>query len=83
MDHRFGRAEPFALGVEEELLRVDAGTGELAHVSSRLVPALEPQAGTLMHDAYEAPVESASPSARNAIEELPREVIAGGVARVV
>ena len=68
MDHLFGRAAPFALGVEEELLLVDAGSHELAHVSSRLVPELDAQAGTLMHDVYEALVESASPISRNAIE---------------
>ena len=60
MEHLFGRAAPFALGVEEELLLVDAGTKELAHVSSRLVPELDPVAGSLMHDVYEALVESAS-----------------------
>ena len=68
MEHLFGRAAPFALGVEEELLLVDAGTKELAHVSSRLMPELEARDGTLMHDVYEALVESASPISRNAIE---------------
>jgi carboxylate-amine ligase len=68
MEHFFGRAAPFALGVEEELLLVDAATGALAPISSRLVPQLDPAAGTLMHDVYEALVEAASPISRNAIE---------------
>jgi glutamate---cysteine ligase / carboxylate-amine ligase len=68
MEHLFGRAAPFALGVEEELLLVDAGTKELAHVSSRLVPELDPAAGSLMHDVYEALVESASEISHDAIE---------------
>jgi carboxylate-amine ligase len=68
MEHLFGRAAPFALGVEEELLLVDAGTHALAPVASGLVPRLEPQVGTLMPDVYEALVEAASPISRDAIE---------------
>jgi carboxylate-amine ligase len=68
MEHLFGRAAPFALGVEEELLLVDPGSHELAPVASRLVPRLESQAGTLMPDVYEALVEAASPISRDAIE---------------
>ena len=41
MEHSFGRAAPFALGVEEELLLLDPGSGMLAHSSSRLVPRVE------------------------------------------
>jgi carboxylate-amine ligase len=68
MEHLFGRAAPFALGVEEELLLVDPATGALAPVASRLVPQLEPQVGTLMPDVYEALVEAASPISHDAIE---------------
>jgi glutamate---cysteine ligase / carboxylate-amine ligase len=68
MEHRFGRAAPFALGVEEELLLLDPGSGMLAHHSSRLVPQVDPPTGTVMHDVYEALVETASPISRNAIE---------------
>jgi carboxylate-amine ligase len=68
MEHAFGRAAPFALGVEEELLLVDPGTGELAHVASGLLPGLAPEAGTIEPDVYEALVELASPISRNAIE---------------
>ncbi len=68
MEHAFGRAAPFALGVEEELLLVDPGTGELAHVASGLLPGLAPEAGTIEPDVYEALVELASPISPNAIE---------------
>lgn len=68
MEHAFGRAAPFALGVEEELLLVDARTHALAHASSTLLPGLDPPAGTIMHDVYEALVECASPISANAIE---------------
>ena len=64
MEHRFGREAPFALGVEEELLLLDPASGMLAHESSRIVPATDPQAGTVMHDVYEALVENASPITR-------------------
>jgi glutamate---cysteine ligase / carboxylate-amine ligase len=68
MEHSFGRAAPFALGVEEELLLVDADTHALAHVSSQLLPGVDPPAGSIMHDVYEALVECASPICANAIE---------------
>ncbi len=68
MEHLFGRAAPFALGVEEELLLLDPSTGALAHVASDLLPGLAPEAGTIEPDVYEALVELASPITRNAIE---------------
>ena len=68
MEHRFGREAPFALGVEEELLLLDPASGMLAHESSRIVPATDPKAGTVMHDVYEALVENASPISADAIE---------------
>ena len=40
----------------------------LAHSSSRLVPQVDAPDGTVMHDVYEALVETASPISRNAIE---------------
>jgi carboxylate-amine ligase len=81
MEHAFGRAAPFALGVEEELLLVDAGTHLLAPVSSRLLPPLDPPAGTIMHDVYEALVECASPISANAIEGARSLEVLRGVLR--
>src|SRR4051794_30572725 len=68
MEHSFGREAPFALGVEEELLLVDATSGMLSPSSSRLVPAVHATAGNVMHDVYEALVETSSPISANAIE---------------
>ena len=68
MEHRFGRAAPYALGMEEELLLLDPASGMLAHESSRLLPRVEPTDGTVMHDVYEALVETASPISPDAIE---------------
>jgi len=61
MDHAFGRAAPFALGVEEELLLVAPDTLGLAHVASRLLPTVRPPAGRVQYDVYEALVELSTP----------------------
>jgi carboxylate-amine ligase len=69
MEHRFGRAAPFALGMEEELLLLDPSSGMLAHDSSVLVPRADPaEDGTIEHDVYEALVEDASPIVADAVE---------------
>lgn len=59
--------EPYAVGVEEELLLVDARTLALAHVSSEVLARIPPGAGALMHDTYEAVVETASPVCPDAV----------------
>jgi len=88
MEHRFGRAEPFALGVEEELLLVDPGTGALAPVASGLIPGLAPERGTIEPDVYEALVELASPITADAVEgvasleSLRRDVRAAGATAI-
>jgi carboxylate-amine ligase len=62
VDHAFGRGTPFRLGMEEELLLVDAATLEANVRSSRLLPAVTvPDGGKAMHDVYEPLVELASP----------------------
>jgi carboxylate-amine ligase len=62
MEHSFGSRAPFELGMEEELFLVAPGTLELAHVSSTVLPRVaDTNAGAVMHDTYEAMVESASP----------------------
>lgn len=62
MEHAFGSRAPYELGMEEELFLVEAGSLELAHVSSRLLPRVDGGAdGVVMHDTYEAMVETASP----------------------
>jgi carboxylate-amine ligase len=61
MDHAFGSRAPFQLGLEEELFLVSPGTLELAHVSTTVLPRVKTGAGVVMHDTYEALVETASP----------------------
>src|SRR4051794_9486014 len=68
MEHAFGRSAPFGLGMEEELLLVDARTHALAHVSSQIVPRVDVPAGEVKHDVYEALVETASPVVAGARE---------------
>ncbi|HET8951406.1 MAG TPA: YbdK family carboxylate-amine ligase [Solirubrobacteraceae bacterium] len=58
MDHAFGRGRSLALGVEEELLLVDARTHALDHRVSELLPRL---GDAVKPDVYEAEVETASP----------------------
>jgi carboxylate-amine ligase len=61
VDHAFGSAPPFRLGVEEELLLVDPGTLALAHVASSLLPRVRASSGEVKFDVYEALVETSSP----------------------
>ncbi len=60
----------FTLGVEEELLLVDPATLALAPLSSRIVPAVRvpEDGGKVMHDVYEACVETASPISDHAVD---------------
>lgn len=65
MTHRFGRPGlDFALGVEEELIAVDPGTGALSHTGIDVLDSLEPVGeadGAAHPDTYSALVELASP----------------------
>jgi carboxylate-amine ligase len=61
VDHAFGRRAPFALGLEEELFLVDPTTRALSHSSSELLPRVRPPAGEVVHDTYEALVETTTP----------------------
>lgn len=73
MDHRFGGEADFALGIEEELLLVDAVTHRPANVASELVAVLRPERGEITHDLYEALIECSTPvvgSASEGIETL-------------
>src|SRR3712207_1300243 len=61
MEPAFGSAAPLRLGVEEELLLVDADTLALAHVATTVLPRVRLTEGEVKYDVYEALVESASP----------------------
>jgi carboxylate-amine ligase len=68
VEHHFGEAPDFALGIEEELLLVDALTFRPANVASEIIAALQAEHGELMNDVYEALIESVTPVVRSARE---------------
>ena len=65
VEHAFGRAAPFAIGVEEELLLVDPETLALDHGASELLARVGDR---VKPDLYEAEVETASPISADAAE---------------
>jgi carboxylate-amine ligase len=65
--HVFGERPDFTLGVEEELLLVDASTHALAHDSGRLVDALGMDPAVVRHDIYEAQIELSSSVCRDVL----------------
>ena len=68
MEHHFGEAPDFALGIEEELLLVDELTLRPANIASELVSRVEPEQGEIMNDLYEALIETSTPVVRSAPE---------------
>jgi carboxylate-amine ligase len=66
--HAFGRDPSYAIGMEEELLLVDADTRRLAPVASELLPQVHPTAGKVIPDVYEACAELVSPVSPHALE---------------
>ena len=61
MEHTFGREAPYRLGMEEELFLVEPDSRALAHEASELLPRIRPAGGSVIHDTYEALVETTSP----------------------
>ena len=55
--HRFGTGEPFSVGLEEELLLVDADTLELAHVAEQVLPGTGLPRERIDHEAFLAELE--------------------------
>jgi carboxylate-amine ligase len=71
--HAFGSGEPFSVGIEEELLLVDPGTLQLAHVADRILPGIELPEGRADHEAFLAEIElrsSPQPDTAAAVAEL-------------
>ena len=66
MRHAFGERPDFTLGVEEELLLVDAATHSLVPDSGRLVATLAMDPSVVRHDIYEAQIELSSSVCRDA-----------------
>jgi carboxylate-amine ligase len=82
--HRFGESDPFTVGLEEELLVVDAETLRLAHVADRILAGTTLPRNRIDHEAFLAEVEVRSEpagSVHDAIEQLKegrREAIRAG-----
>jgi glutamate---cysteine ligase / carboxylate-amine ligase len=75
MDHTFGNTEPFTVGIEEELMLIDAVSGSLVPIAERLLPDIPLPPETLGHEAYASQIELRSlPSATTsqAIDSLER-----------
>src|SRR3954454_22926667 len=70
MEHAFGRSGGFTLGIEEELLLVDAATHELAPVAEQVLPAMDVPGGAASHEAYAAELELRSPISRGVDEAV-------------
>jgi glutamate---cysteine ligase / carboxylate-amine ligase len=66
VEHAFGREAPFALGIEEELLLVDPVTHRPANRASELRARVDPSAGAVTTDVYEALIELSTPVVRSA-----------------
>src|SRR5215211_5021534 len=72
-DHRFGEGDPFSVGLEEELLLVDADGHRLAHVADKVLPRIVLGEGRADHEAFLAEIElrsSPCTSAGEAAAEL-------------
>jgi carboxylate-amine ligase len=68
VEHAFGRGSPFSLGMEEELILVDAFSHALAHTASALLPRVQAPSGEVKFDVYEALLETATSIVRTAAE---------------
>ena len=68
--HRFGESDPFTVGLEEELLLVDAETLQLAHVADRILPNTGLPAERVDHEAFLAEVEVRSNPAGSVSEAV-------------
>jgi glutamate---cysteine ligase / carboxylate-amine ligase len=67
-EHRFGRGEPFTIGIEEELLLVDADTHALAHVADGVLPGVALPRERADHEAFLCEIEVRSEPRRSAGE---------------
>jgi glutamate---cysteine ligase / carboxylate-amine ligase len=68
--HRFGTGEPFSVGLEEELLLVDAETLQLAHVADRILPGTGLPRERTDHEAFLAEIEVRSEPASSVADAV-------------
>jgi carboxylate-amine ligase len=67
---RFGESEAFTVGLEEELLLVDAETFQLAHVADRILPRTGMPPERVDHEAFLAEIEVRSTPVRSVSEAV-------------
>jgi carboxylate-amine ligase len=77
--HSFGDGEPFRIGLEEELLLVDAETLQLDHAADRVLPGIDLPAERAGHEAFLAEIEVRSEPRRSAAEAV-ADIAAGRAA---
>jgi glutamate---cysteine ligase / carboxylate-amine ligase len=70
VNHSFGSSEPFMLGVEEELLLVDADTLQLDHSADRLLAGMHLPPERAGHEAFLAEIEVRSEPRGSAAEAV-------------
>jgi glutamate---cysteine ligase / carboxylate-amine ligase len=68
--HSFGRDEPLSVGLEEEVMLVDAETLRLASVADRILPRIGLPAGRADHEAFLSQIELRSEPCRSAAEAV-------------
>jgi glutamate---cysteine ligase / carboxylate-amine ligase len=68
--HRFGESEPFSVGLEEELLLVDADTLALSHIADEVLPGTGLPRERIDHEAFLAEVEVRSEPAGSVGEAI-------------
>jgi carboxylate-amine ligase len=71
--HSFGRGQPLAVGLEEEVLLVEPQSFRLAHIADRILPRIRLPEGRADHEAFLAEVELRSDpceSATDAVAQL-------------
>jgi glutamate---cysteine ligase / carboxylate-amine ligase len=70
LDDAFGSGTDFSVGIEEELLLVDANNGELSHDSDAVLTAMALERERARHDLYAAQVELSSAPSASAAEAV-------------
>jgi glutamate---cysteine ligase / carboxylate-amine ligase len=69
-DHAFGDGEPFTIGLEEELLLVDAYSFRLAHTADWILPRIDLPEGRADHEAFLAQLELRSEPCRTTSDAI-------------
>ena len=70
MSDAFGDGEPFSIGLEEEVLLVDAGYYRLAHTADRILPRIALPARRADHEAFLAEIELRSEPCGSTLEAI-------------